>query len=335
MRPIEEQVIVITGGSSGIGRATALEAVRRGARVAITARGQEALESARREIEAAGGPGSVLAVPADVADFEQVRELCRRAVERFGRIDTWVNNASVSIYAEFAQITPPEFQQVLNVNVMGVVHGAMVALEQMKSQEGGGTIVNIASGLGDRAVPLQSPYSMAKFAVDGFSEALRVELERGDIPVQVTVIKPSSINTPFFRNARTKMGVKARPLPPVYEPELVAEAILYAAVHPVRELQVGSPAVLMSLQQVAPRLMDWPLRRLGYAGQQSETPKAETDRDNLFEGAPGPGAIHGEWRARRFSAATWLSLHPVVRRAALGGVAAFAGLALARRNGVV
>ena len=326
LRPIGEQVIVITGGSSGIGRATAIEAARRGAQVVIAARGEEALEAARREIEAAGG--QVLAVRADVADFAQVRELGRRAVERFGRIDTWVNNASVSIYAEFAQITPEEFGQVLQINLMGQVHGAMVALEHMK--ERGGAIVNVGSGLGDRAVPLQAPYSTSKFGSEGFSESLRTELEHGSIPVQVAVIKPSSINTPFFRHARTKTGVKPAPIPPVYDPALVAGAILHAAANPVRDLQVGSAAFTMALQQATPQLFDWFLKRFGYPLQQTDEPKA-VGQDNLFTGAPGPGAIRGEFGGTRFSPYTWLRLHPQVRNAALGGLA-LAGLAVARRR---
>lgn len=328
LRPIGEQVIVITGGSSGIGRATAIEAARRGARVVIAARGEEALGATLREIEAAGG--QVLAVPTDVADFARVRELGRRAVERFGRIDTWVNNASVSIYAEFAQITPEEFGQVLQINLMGQVHGAMVALEHLK--ERGGAIVNVGSGLGDRAVPLQTPYSASKFGSEGFSEALRTELEHGGVPIQVAVIKPSSIDTPFFRHARTKMGVKPAPVPPVYDPALVAAAILHAATHPVRDLQVGSAAFAMALQQAAPQLFDWFLERFGPRLQQTDEPKGAADPDNLFGPLPEPGAIRGEFGGTRFSPYTWLRLHPRARNAALGGSLALAGLAAARRG---
>lgn len=330
LKPIEQQVIVITGGSSGIGRATALEAVRRGARVVIAARGEEALEATRRELEAAGG--GALAVPTDVADVAQVRELGRRAVERFGRIDTWVNNAAVSIYGELTQVTPEEFQRVIDVNLMGVVHGAMVALEHLR--ERGGAIVNVGSGLSDRAVPLQAAYSASKFGVEGFSESLRVELAHAKAPVQVAVIKPSSIDTPFFRHARTKMGVKPAPMPPVYDPALVADAILYAATQPARELQVGGPALLMSLQQVAPRLFDWYLTLGGYRAQQTGEPKGAGDPDNLFASLPEPGAVRGEFGGTRFSPSTWLALHPLARRAALGGAAALAGLALRRRQSI-
>lgn len=330
MIPLQEQVIVITGGSSGIGRLTALEAVRRGARVAIAARGEEALRDAERELAAEGG--QVLAVRTDVADPEQVRELGRRAVERFGGIDTWVNNASVSLYAEFDTVTPAEFQQVVNVNLMGTVHGAMVALEHLK--ERGGAIINVSSGLGERAVPLQAPYVTAKFGVVGFSEALRTELVHRQIPVEVTTIRPSSIDTPFFDHARTKLGVRPRPFPPVYDPQLVADAILHAAVHPTRDLAVGGVAASLTvLNAVAPKLLDWQLALTGYRAQKSDEPKGAHGPDNLFEGSRGRGAVRGDWGGTRTSPYTWFSLHPLVRRAALGA-AALAGLALARRRGL-
>ena len=244
MTPLENQVIVITGASSGIGRGTALGAARGGAKLVIAARGGEALDTARAEIEAAGA--SVIAVPTDVADDAQVDALARRAMEHFGRIDTWVNNASVSIYGDAVEVAPAEFRRVIEVDLMGTVHGAKVALAQMRTQEEGGTIVNISSGLGDRAVPLQSPYCAAKHAINGFSEALRVELEHAKLPVRVAVIKPASIDTPFFEHARSKMGVAPKPVPPVYDPDLVAAAILHAATHPVRELAVGGASAGLS-----------------------------------------------------------------------------------------
>ena len=320
MRPVAEQVIVITGGSSGIGRATAQAAARQGAKVVIAARGTEALEAARREVEAAGG--EVIAVPADVADFAQVEALGRQTVERFGRIDTWVNDAAVSIYGEFVDVEPEEFRRVIEIDVMGTVHGAKVALAQMRTQPEGGTIVNISSGLGDRAVPLQSAYCAAKHAINGFSEALRVELEHAGIPVRVSVIKPASIDTPFFQHARSKMGAAPKPVPPVYDPDLVAEAILYAATHPVRDLPVGgASAGLSALEKIAPRLMDWQLKLVGYPTQQADEPRLPTQPDNLFAGSSGPGSIRGGHGGRRVSLYTWLKLHPTIRQVVLAGVA--------------
>ncbi len=190
--------------------------------------------------EIAAGGGTAFAVQTDVADFAQVEALGRRAVERFGRIDTWVNNAAVSVYGEFVQISPEEFRRVIEIDLMGQVYGAKVALHHMRGQPGG-SIINNASGLADRSVLLQSAYCAAKHGLKGFGDALRVELDHAGVPIQVVTIKPAPIDTPFFQHAETKMGVEPRPVPPVYAPELVAEAILHAATHPTRDLPVGGP----------------------------------------------------------------------------------------------
>ena len=328
MRPLAEQVIVITGGSSGIGRATALAAVARGAKVAIAARGTDALEAARREIEGAGG--KVLAVPTDVAEFAQVEALGRQTVERFGRIDTWVNAAAVSVYGEFDRIEPEEFRRVIEVDVLGTAYGAKVALAQMKQQPEGGTIVNVSSGLGDRAVPLQSPYSASKAAVNGFGESLRVELAHAGSPVRVSTIKPASIDTPFFRHARSKMDAAPAPVPPVYDPDLVAEAILHAATHPVRELSVGgASAALSTLEKIAPAVLDVSLKLVGYRTQQADRPASATGPDNLFAGSVGPGSVRGAIGGRRFSLYTALATRPPAKPLAWAALA-LAGIATAR-----
>jgi len=328
VRPLSEQVIVITGASSGIGRATALAAAGQGARLVLAARGEDALEATRGAVEDAGG--EALAVPTEVADAGQVRALGRHAVERFGRIDTWVNAAAVSVYGEFLDLPVEEFRRVVDVNLMGTVYGTKVALDQMRRQPEGGAVVNVSSGLGDRAVPLQSAYSATKYAVNGLGDALRVELAHADLPLRVATIKPASIDTPFFGHARSRTGQAPRPFPPVYAPEVVADAILYAATHPVRELSVGGGAVGLSLlQRLAPRLLDWQLRLVGYAAQQSDRPKPPAAADNLEAPVAGPGDICGGWNGRRFSVATWLGTHPAARRALLGG-AALAGVVAAR-----
>ncbi len=237
MKPIGEQVIVITGGSSGIGRATAGEAARQGARVAIVARGQEALAATENEIRSAGG--DILAFPCDVSDATQVDEVADRVVAAWGGIDTWVNAAAVSVYGEFMEIPEAEFRRVIEIDVLGVANGMRAAIGRMRSAAAAGTIVNVSSGLGDRAVPLQSAYCAAKHAVNGLSEAVRTELEHDGLPIRVSVIKPASIDTPFFHHAKSRMDAAPKPMPPVYDPSLVAAAILYAAIHPVRELPVG------------------------------------------------------------------------------------------------
>ncbi|MDP9368744.1 MAG: SDR family oxidoreductase [Chloroflexota bacterium] len=327
LKPLDQQVIVITGASSGIGRLTALEAARRGAKVVLAARGAEALEAAVQEITAAGG--TAFAVQTDVADFAQVEALGRRAIERFGRIDTWVNNAAVSVYGEFVQISPEEFRRVIEIDLMGQVYGAKVALQHMRGQPGG-SIINNASGLADRSVPLQTAYCAAKHGVKGFTEGLRVELDHAGVPIQVVTIKPGSIDTPFFQHAETKMGVEPKPVPPVYAPELVAEAILHAATHPTRDLPVGgASAGLGIMQALAPRMMDLQLRFAGYWTQQTDRPKDPAAPSNLVAGSPGPGEIYGGWNGWRFSLYTWLRLHPLARRGAFAG-GALAGFLVAR-----
>jgi NAD(P)-dependent dehydrogenase (short-subunit alcohol dehydrogenase family) len=329
VKPIGEQVIVIIGGSSGIGRATGVEAARQGAKVAVAARGQEALNAAAAEIRSAGG--EVLAIPCDVSDATQVDEVADRVVASWGGIDTWVNAAAVSVYGEFADIPEAEFRRVIEVDILGVANGMRTAIGRMRSQPRGGTIVNVSSGLGDRAVPLQSAYCAAKHAVNGLSEAVRTELEHDGLPIRVSVIKPASIDTPFFRHAKSRMDAAPKPLPPVYDPSLVAEAILYAAVHPVRELPVGgASAALSALEKISPRLLDLQLRLVGYPGQRDDTIDPDATPDNLWAGSTGPGSVEGGYGGRRVSLYSWLRLTPVGRGAVVAG-AALTGLALSRQ----
>jgi len=328
MRPLNEQVMVITGASSGIGRATARKAAASGARLVLAARSVEALTATLQEITGCGG--QAVAVPTDVSDFAQVDALGRHAIEQFGRIDTWVNNAGVAVYAEFARTTPEEFRRVIDVNLMGEVYGTMVALTHMR--EAGGVIVNVASIDADRAMPLVSAYSAAKAGVRGFSEALRVELEHDGVPVHVEVIKPASIDTPLFQHAETKLGVVPKPIPPVYDPDLVADTILRAATHPGRAVYVGGAAAGVGLmEKVAPRLLDVGFNLFGWSEQRTDVPKSPDAPNNLFAPEAGSGAIRGDWDGSAFSPYTWLKLHPNVGRAALAvGVAGLA-FSLARR----
>ncbi len=330
MNDVGTQVIAITGGSSGIGRATALEAARRGAKVAIAARGEDALAAARDEIVHAGG--EAMATALDVADHEAVDAFANEVVARWGRIDTWVNAAAVSVYGEFADIPPAEFQRVILVDVIGTANGCRAAVAQMRGQEGGGTIVNVSSGLGDRAVPLQSAYCTAKYAVNGLSAALRMELEHAGLPIRLTVVKPASIDTPFFGHARSHMGAEPAPFPPVYDPSLAARAILYAAENPVRDLPVGgASAVLGILEGIAPRMLDHQLRVVGYPLQKGDTIDGKARPDNLWAASPGPGSVRGGHHGRRFSLYTALRINPAARRAVIAAVA-LAGFAAARRS---
>jgi NAD(P)-dependent dehydrogenase (short-subunit alcohol dehydrogenase family) len=219
VREVGEQVVVLTGASSGIGRDTALELARRGAKLVLAARNREALDTLVGEVERLGG--LAVAVATDVSDYQQLTELASRAVERFGRIDTWVNNASVSTYGTVEQLDVEEIRRVIEVNLLGEIYGMKAALPHLRRS--GGTIINVSSTLGKRAVALQAAYCAAKHGVVAFGEALRLELRHAKVPVAVVDVLPSSINTPLFEHARSKLGVMPQPIPPIYEPRVVAD----------------------------------------------------------------------------------------------------------------
>ena len=220
--PIEQQVVVVVGASSGIGRETALRFARRGAKLVVSARHAPGLDSLVEEIRRAGG--MAVSEPADVTSFDQVRAVADRAVAEYGRLDTWVHLAGVAVYAGFEETTPEEFRRVVDVNLMGQVYGAMAALPHMR-RAGRGALIHISSIEARRAFPYHSAYAASKHGIDGFLEALRVELQHEGLPISVTQVLPAGINTPFFNKARTKIGVKPRPLPPLYQPSTVADAV--------------------------------------------------------------------------------------------------------------
>jgi NAD(P)-dependent dehydrogenase (short-subunit alcohol dehydrogenase family) len=286
LKPIEQQVVVLMGASSGIGRLAALAFARRGARVVVSARSTEGLESVVEEIRSRGG--QAIAVPADARELDQVQQVADEAVAAFGRIDTWVQLAAVAVYAQALQTTPEEFKQVIDVNLLGAVHGAMAAIPHLR-REGGGSLIFISSVEAERALPYHSAYAAAKHGVRGFVDSLRLELRHNQVPVSVTNIMPASINTPFFDKARTKLGVRPKGLPPIYEPEEVVEAILYAAEHPTREEIVGGAGKAMVWgQRLMPGLMDALLLRTGFNGQRTKETKTVDAPNNLF----GPIAAH-------------------------------------------
>lgn len=330
-RPINEQVVVITGASSGIGRETALQLAQRGASVALAARGADALETLTQEVERIGG--RALAVPTDVAEWEQVRALADQAVERFERIDTWVNAAAVSAYGLVEHLTVEEIDRVMRINLMGQVHGVKAALPHLRRQ-GRGTIVSVSSVLGKRGLPLQAPYCASKHGIVGFMDALRLELEHAGGDIAVTTILPSSINTPLFDNATSRMGVRPAPIPPVYEPRTVAEAIVLAAEHPRREIVVGGAGKMLELtQRLSPALADrlLLLRDQAFKKQRRETP--DKGQDSLFRPGPATGSATGSFgeRSKATSAYTRaLEQHPSRKRAA--ALAALAGAASAARK---
>ncbi len=320
LKPIEEQVVVAIGASSGMGRETALRFAERGARVVVSARSEEGLESLVDEIRRSGG--RAVAVPADVAQFGQVKAVADCAVEEYGTLDTWVHLSGVGLYATFEQTGPEEFKQVMEVNLMGQVYGAMVALPHIK-REGRGALLHISSVEAKRSAPFHSAYAASKHGIDGFLESLRVELRREGWPISVTNVMPAAINTPFFSNSRTKLGVKPRGFPPIYQPNTVADVILHAAEHPTREVIAGGAGKAMLLtQRLSPGLMDAIMLREGFDSQKTDEPKPENAPDNLFEPLVD-NRIEGDFsdRAHPRSLYNWLKTHPLMQRAAFAAIA--------------
>ena len=292
LKPISQQVVAIVGASSGIGRETALQFARKGAKVVVSARNETGLNSLVKEIHALGSEAKAIAK--DVADFEQVKAIADYTVEQYGRLDTWVHCAATGILAPFTELTPEEFKRVVDVTLMGQVYGAMAALPYLK--QSGGAMIHVSSMEGRRALPLQSAYSTAKHGLEGFLESLRVELQHEKAPVSVTSIKPAVINTPFYNHVLTKLGVKPTGLPPYYSPKLVAEAILHTAEHPTRDFIVGDVGRILDLgQRLSPELMDAILLAIGFKGQRTSEPKAAEDPNNLYEPMEGYTQVDGDF----------------------------------------
>jgi short-subunit dehydrogenase len=325
--PLREQVVVITGASSGIGLVTAKQAAAAGARVVLSARNHRDLEHAVEDIRRAGGRAAY--VVADVADPRQVEAIADRAIGEFGRIDTWVNNAAVSMYGRIMQVAVEDMRRQMDVNYWGQVHGSRTAVRHMR--ERGGALINVASALADRAIPLQATYCAAKHAVKAFTDALRMELEEEGVPISVTLVKPASIDTPFFEKARSYLGVEPQPVPPVYAPDVVAEVILHAAQYRLRELIAGGSGAKLSAARCAPRLADLYMERWTFASQRTNTP-TNGRADNLYQPVDDDGGERGHhWsgHTRRRSIYTKAFLHPRAAAVAAAGLAACAALARA------
>ncbi len=324
------EVVVITGASAGIGRATVREFARPGVRIGLIARGRDGLEGARRDVEARGAQALVL--PADVADAAEVDAAAAAVEDRLGPIDIWINSAMVSVFAPVHRITPAEFRRVTEVTYLGQVHGALAALRYMRPRNRG-AIVFVGSALAYRGIPLQSAYCAAKHAVQGFVDSLRSELLHDRSGVHVTMVQLAAFNTPQFDWSRAKMPHEPRPLGRPYQPEVAAEAIHWAAHHDRREIYVGYPAVEAIVgNKIAPGLGDRLLARSAYAGQQRESAVAPDRRDNLFEPVPGDHGAHGAFdaQAKTFSPQFWATTH----RTAIGVAGLIAGAAAAGFVGV-
>ena len=279
------EVVVITGASAGVGRATAAAFARQGARIGLLARGVERLEDARREVESLGGQALVL--PTDVADAEQVEAAAAAVEEAFGSIDIWVNNAMVSVFSPIKEMQPEEFKRVTDVTYLGYVYGTLAALKRMLPRNHG-VIVQVGSALAYRGIPLQSAYCGAKHAIEGFTDSLRVELMHDKSRVKVTMVQMPALNTPQFRWVKSRLPNKAQPVPPIYAPEVAADAIVWAAHNPRRELIVGGSALQgILMEKFLPGIADRILASTGYKSQQTSEPRDPNRPHNLWEPVPG------------------------------------------------
>ena len=324
-RPVNQQVIVVTGASSGLGRAVARLAGQRGAKVVVTARNAEALDNCVAEIERAGS--EALAVSGDITDRSVVERGVEAAVERFGRIDTYVANAIVTVYAEAERLEEDELRRVWDVNFFGVVYGYWAALPHLRASKG--TFLHVSSALAYRGIPLQAAYCSSKAGLRAFFESARVEEQKAGTGVAISLVLPGAINTPQFDRDRQKIGYQPQPVPPIYQPEPFAEATLHCAEHPVRELPIswGAQKLLWG-QKLSPRAGDVMLRRMGWSGQHTDEDKPVDSPDNLFAPLPGDPGAHGRFDNRSRGTTAWTSLRlrrRLVGAVALGGAAMVAG----------
>jgi NAD(P)-dependent dehydrogenase (short-subunit alcohol dehydrogenase family) len=319
------RVVVVTGATAGLGRAISRAFGARGAAVGLIARGREALAATEHEIRQAGG--RALALPADVSDATAVEGAAERVERELGPIDVWVNNAMVSVLSPVKEMRPGEYRRVTEVTYLGYVHGTLAALSRMLPRDAG-TIVQVSSGLAYRAIPLQSAYCAAKHAIKGFTESLRTELLHDRSGVRVTMVHMPALNTPQFGWVRSRLAFKAQPMPPIYQPEVGAEAVVYAALHPERrELSVGLRTVeAIWGNRLAPGALDRALARTGFRAQQTDEPEVPGRPDNLWSPLPGDHGAHGAFdgRARTRSVQFWITEHRglAIVAAGIAGVAA-------------
>jgi NAD(P)-dependent dehydrogenase (short-subunit alcohol dehydrogenase family) len=306
LKPIAVQVAVVFGASSGIGRLTALEMAKRGAKVCVAARSVEGLKSLVEEIEADGG--DAFYVEADAADFEQVKAVADKCVTRYGRIDSWIHTAAAFLFGTVEECEPDEYKRMIEVNLLGQIYGAKAALPFMKKN--GGALIHLTSVEAVRTAPFQSAYGASKHGIHGFLQVLRVELAHDKIPVVVTEVLPAAINTPIYEKGRNKMPFKMRPVPPIYHPQVVTDAILYAAENPTREIVAGGAGLgVVIAEKISPRAADFFSETVGFAGQdggEKNTPEQFTD--NLFAPVSGYDTVEGNFSDEQFMSDPYTSL---------------------------
>ncbi len=317
------EVVVVTGASAGVGRATVRAFAQRGARIGLLARGVDGLEAAAAEVESAGGEALVL--PTDVADADAVESAAGTVERQLGPIDIWVNCAMATIFAPVHKISPDEYRRATEVSYLGFVYGTMAALKRMRPRNRG-TIVQVGSALAYRSIPLQAPYCGAKHAILGFTASLRSELMHEGSDVHVTMVQMPALNTPQFDWARNKMPRRPEPVPPIFQPEVAAEAIVFAAHARRREVYVGGSTVGAIIgNKIAPGVLDRYLASAGYSGQLAHEPANPEQPDNLFAPVPGDHGARGRFdrRTHRSSVELWAVRH---RGLLFGGGAALAGI---------
>jgi NAD(P)-dependent dehydrogenase (short-subunit alcohol dehydrogenase family) len=332
------QTVVINGGSAGIGRATACLFGRRGDRVAVLARGTDGLAGAAQDVKAGGG--TALPISVDMADYAQLDAAATRIEDEFGPIDVWINVGFSSVFAPFAEISPEEFSRVTDVTYLGFVYGTMVALARMKPRDNG-TIVQVGSALAERSIPLQSAYCGAKHAILGFTSSLRCELLHDRSNVRVTVVQMPAVNTPQFSWVRSKLPKQPQPVPPIYQPEVAARGVAYAADHPKRRMYWvgGTTAATLVANRIAPALLDRYLAKTGYKSQQTDQPPGQDRADNLYRPADAPPGddygAHGEFteKAHDRSLQLWMSQHAGPVSAAVAGAAMAGAVIVTFRRG--
>lgn len=326
LKPVREQVIVITGASSGIGLATAQEAARRGARVVLFSRDEVDLRSAADEIRIGGGQATQ--VVGDVANFDDLKRLAETAIREYGRIDSWVNNAGVAVYGRIEDVPIEDARRLFETNYWGVVNGSLAALPHLR--QSGGALINIGSVLSETGYPLQGHYAASKHAVKGFTDSLRLELEKDDAPVVVTLIQPAAIDTPYPEHARNYLASEPQHVPPVYATEVVADAILTCAARPHRNLRVGGGAKMFTaMEKVAPGLNDR-MKMSHFEGQHSGRPPQ--DEDTLFAPRPGDGRVHGRYPGHVMQSSAYTAMAKRPGMTALGMAALGVGIAVAARS---